>query len=1178
MNEQRQELYKQLVNQLLNCPPGEEINLLQANRDLVDLGLFYTIAQTANYFTTQNDSNTAARLNDLNRELIAANGFNSLDEMDGAYFNCLMSIVKAVEQNPTPEAVYPLFHRHLDKLDLNLAWVLQFCGLRTLGNAEPQLALAIARIISNLAWIIQEFPQGNIANNLEIAIIAYGLVSTVFTEQDFPQYWAMTQNNLAGAYSDRIRADRAQNLERAINCYLQALRVYTERDFPQEWTMTQQNLAIAYQNRIQGDKAENLERAIDCSQLVLLVRTEQDFPQEWAMSQNNLGTAYQNRIQGDKAENLERAIDCCHHALRVYTEWSLPQKWAMIQHNLGTAYRNRIRGDQAQNLERAIGCYRQALKVRTEVDFPHDWAMTQGNLAVAYSYRIRGDQAQNLERAINCSLQALRVRTERDFPLDWAMTQHNLAIAYQNRIQGDKAENLERAIDCYQQALRMYAELDFQDWGITQNNLAGAYGDRIQGDKAENLERAINCSLQALRVRTERDFPLDWAMTQHNLGIAYKNRIRGDEAENLERAIDCYHQALRVHTPESDPFKCLSTARNLGDLALTNANWALAINAYDQAITAIELSRSWAMDDDRRQEIIAESIEVYMNMVQACINDGDVKKAIEYADRARSKQLVDLMATNDLYRGGDIPADMQTYLSQYEHLQTRIDFLRRSGESSDNRALATTETQYRDGKIFQASMEEIQQLEAEKVALWRQIRRLDPILAGQIRVDPISFTQIQQLIDNNTTAILSFYTTRNDTYIFILYRDLPPQIYTLTGEGIEKLHGEFIANNWLNPYFNDDFGKWQQNIPNFLQELAQRLQIDRLIEGYLAGIEELIIIPHLYLHQMPFAALPIANPSKSTLASVTVAENPANPIAIATRDGRGMVVDLSVDRSPSIAPTPCLGDRFRVRVVPSCQILSYCHQNQTLSARSTQAIGIVENATGDLPYTAYECETLATLYNIPSSHRLQSGKATATAFRQLAKEVPILHSSHHAAYDPQNPLGSQLFLSDRAITLAEILTWRIPSLTDLYLNNCETNFSINKITDDLLTISTGFLCVGAKNVVSTLWKVEDCASALIAIFYYEFRQAGSSRSRALQQAQHKLRYLTGAELKTEYYQQLKDHLELQLSELKGRAEVDENTVKKIQYQTEKGLLDRCHENYPFANPYYWAGFISQGLA
>jgi hypothetical protein len=69
---------------------------------------------------------------------------------------------------------------------------------------------------------------------------------TVRTCEAFPTDWASTQNNLANAYTDRIRGERADNLERAIALYEAALTVRTREAFPTDWATTEYNLALAY--------------------------------------------------------------------------------------------------------------------------------------------------------------------------------------------------------------------------------------------------------------------------------------------------------------------------------------------------------------------------------------------------------------------------------------------------------------------------------------------------------------------------------------------------------------------------------------------------------------------------------------------------------------------------------------------------------------------------------------------------------------------------------------------------------------------------------------------------------------------------------------------------------------------------------------------------------------------
>ncbi|WP_202221161.1 CHAT domain-containing protein [Okeania sp. KiyG1] len=261
-----------------------------------------------------------------------------------------------------------------------------------------------------------------------------------------------------------------------------------------------------------------------------------------------------------------------------------------------------------------------------------------------------------------------------------------------------------------------------------------------------------------------------------------------------------------------------------------------------------------------------------------------------------------------------------------------------------------------------------------------------------------------------------------------------------------------------------------------------------------------------------------------------------------------------------------LSDLFRLRVIPSCQILSYC-DNRKKSTYS-QKMGIVENATGDLIFTGYECQNLAQMFQVSKHHRLQYQQATVNNYRQLTKQVQFLHSSHHASADLINPLDSKLHLFDGEVTLGDLFTWRLPELTDVFLSCCETNLTVSKANDDILTIAAGFLSAGAQSVVSTLWAVDDFATALFCLFYYEHRQNPEyTRPQALHKAQTDLRNLTGKQLNDKYRQQLEAHLQ--------NIETEEN--KKLVVKMKNNLALLCDKDYPFINPYYWAGFVSGGL-
>ncbi|GAB4208756.1 MAG: hypothetical protein Fur006_67950 [Coleofasciculaceae cyanobacterium] len=184
-----------------------------------------------------------------------------------------------------------------------------------------------------------------------------------------------------------------------------------------------------------------------------------------------------------------------------------------------------------------------------------------------------------------------------------------------------------------------------------------------------------------MQVYTPKAFPEKWAGTQNNLGHIYY------DWGQINEAIECLQSALKVYIPTTFPIECLKSGRTLGTAAFTTGRWDEAIKGYSVAIEAVETSRSWITSESRRQEILAEGIDVYENMVQACINAGQLEKAIEYAERSRSKRLVDLMASNDFYQGGEIPPEVKELLHQFDELQQQIDQERSQNQSGNNREL-----------------------------------------------------------------------------------------------------------------------------------------------------------------------------------------------------------------------------------------------------------------------------------------------------------------------------------------------------------------------------------------------------------------------------------------------------------------------------------------------------------
>ena len=69
MTEQREALYMEVINKLLECPNGQEPEVLDNHLDLVDAGLVQTMTKVAAYFAHHDNPDGAKFLVHVAREL-----------------------------------------------------------------------------------------------------------------------------------------------------------------------------------------------------------------------------------------------------------------------------------------------------------------------------------------------------------------------------------------------------------------------------------------------------------------------------------------------------------------------------------------------------------------------------------------------------------------------------------------------------------------------------------------------------------------------------------------------------------------------------------------------------------------------------------------------------------------------------------------------------------------------------------------------------------------------------------------------------------------------------------------------------------------------------------------------------------------------------------------------------
>ncbi|MBF2090857.1 MAG: CHAT domain-containing protein [Synechococcales cyanobacterium K44_A2020_017] len=871
-----------------------------------------------------------------------------------------------------------------------------------------------------------------------------------------------------------------------------------------------------------GEQLINVEIALAGYKIVAPVFVQKTFRYQWAMIKMGLGIAYQRRVRGEKAENIERAIEACKQALSVFDFRYSTKLWAATQTQLGNAYLFRINGEKSANIEQAIEVLQQVLSILKREEFPDEsvatqWAVTQNALGIAYQIRVKGEKAENIERAIE-ALKETSSNCDRDlYPDLWIKCQNNLGSAYGERIKGEKAENIEQAIKAHQQALSVSdCESFAYEWAGTQMNLGSAYAERIRGNKARNIKQAIEAFEKALLVFRREEFPHEWATTQGSLGYAYFDSIGSDKAENIERAVEAFQQALSVLTREAFPYDNVKALSNLALAYQTSNQLQLAYDTLEAAVETVELLRDEVRSgNDIKQKLAEKWILVYFRMVTVCLEMNRYTEAIEYVERSKTRNLIELILSRDSQNF--FPPDVAHRLEQIR----------------DEIAIGQNKIQNQEADDTATLAQHLMQLRQQRNELQNKYL---PIGSGFMA------NQFRSILDDQS-AIIEWLITSDKILAFII------QPCPLEGQKISvwqfKSDRLQTLDNWANAYIRDYRLKkddWRDQLVSRLEELAKILYLDELIEQLPRECQRLIIIPHRFLHLFPFHALPISN--------------------------NGKKVNL-LDRFPN-----------GVSYAPSCQLLLQAQQRRRLNFTHLFAI---QNPTNDLPYADLEVQTITDFFN--PVNILKHETATLTAISQAnLNEIHCAHFSCHGYFNQSNARKSALILADaplttaptnpdterylnvredkthdlnKCLTLEAIISLNLAQCRLVTLSACETGLiDYSNTSDEYIGLPSGFLIAGSPSVVSSLWRVDDTASAFLMIKFYQNLKSGSTVAIALNQAQTWLRDATTAEL-----QAWANHLKLE---------------EKLKQQIEQTLGWLDSDEQPFQEPYHWAAFCAVG--
>lgn len=745
------------------------------------------------------------------------------------------------------------------------------------------------------------------------------------------------------------------------------------------------------------------------------------------------------------------SIKYCLSALKRFTELGEKRWVTMAQNDLARSYA------QISDFREADRYFAMALKTATREKMTVTQAeieASMGNLAL-----FRGRYAEAL-RLLELSR---RKYHELKMPHETAIAELEIADAY------SEINLCEEACEIYAPVIESFSRLKMrreEAWARANFGRAAAALDkktlaRREFRKADHLFTAqknftarafIKIDLASLELANGK-FSRALALIEDALELLNENEnLRSIMAakwlkSEILRSLDRFSEAqdilidLAKTATDRKQTHVLSAAYNsLGKLANLKGDLMLAKSFFKKAVVAIEKSRSTFAGDQFRRAFLGKGLEPFESLSRLHLSTGDVKGALGYIERVRSRALFDTIAENATKPLAS--TDSNVLVDQSLGLRGELNWLykRQSNAPSDDAAGIQT-------KIYR--------IENELASISRRIEAAEGLNGKRRRTAPVKIVDIQRELGKGR-VIVEYFRLDGTVSAFVIGERKIMSFLNLAVEGEVEVVLKSLR-------FQFDGMRYGANVPEILaQQLRTKINscLQKLHEKLIRPMEreikgkDVIFVPVGPLNYVPFHAL---------------------------FDGNKYLVES-----------------HEVRYAPSSSIWYLLSQKPERISKNALLIGFADD---QIPMADEEIRSLGKI--IKNSTSLRGTKASFASYIRSAPAFDILHLACHGQFRPENPMFSSLHLSDGWVTVNDICQQRLKARL-VTLSACDTGVNHVYAGEELLGLARGFLSAGAEGLIVSLWKVNDNISREFMCDFYENLQNSQSIGASLRSAQIKL--------------------------------------------------------------------------
>lgn len=851
-----------------------------------------------------------------------------------------------------------------------------------------------------------------------------------------------------GNSADRVKA--REIYEKSLSLWREA------EDKPNEL----QTLAIlVYLNRVQSKR----QTALELAEIVLQSPNQPEYIDYKA------DTLYQIAQIEFVSGELDKSIETLGKALKILPEKSA--KKSNIYTYSGFVYQSNDEFDLAeQAFNQAFENIRRFPDIYNEGQARHlsgafyfnfnDFETALENFRIAAALR---EKAGNRRwQAVSITFQAISYQALKDFVKSIELLEQSLAIS---RELGDRENQYDATV-----------------------YLARAY--RETGRIAEALELYKEADKLWSEFNPPNGLYLSLGVTHTQLGNFSEARAFLEKALlGYRKSGDIGGESLTLYRFARNAF-----AENKLDEAKTKIEQALQLHEYTQAKYK-NLRRLTSFLDTRRRYFDLY-IDVLMRLDEQRPNEGFALKALQTSEGARMRTLI--LQLREALKNSSQTVDLQI-LIEMQKVQQQI------GEQLT--LLAKAQGNAEKKETIAPIEKTISDLNKQIESLNARLRLANPNFAALTNPPTLSLAEMQSELDDDT-VLIEYSLGEQRSYLWVVGKNsfqyfVLPKRADIDAQARNVY--QTLSDSSGSTRTADKKSITKKDFETESAKLGQMLAIDKFAN---LPVKRLIFVTDGALNSIPFASLSFQNkflsekfeivnlPSLSTLHILR--QNSAKPFA---------------PQSLAIFADPVFADSDE-RIATNNGKKNKSQNSDTDLSATLRDFNLT--SLSRLPSSRTEAENITRESGIEVSLNLGFKANRGRILNGEFDDFDILHFATHGFLNSRHPELSGLVLSlvdekgnqqNGFLRTQDLYLLKLkPQM--VVLSACQTGLGKEVENEGLIGLTRGFLANGTPRIVSTLWKVDDAASAaLMSRFYRAMLKENKKPPAALQTAQNELRQI-----------------------------------------------------------------------